>query len=350
MLGIDSRAARAAWTVFLLALMLVALYYTRTVVLVFIVAILFAYVLQPLVNLVDRILPWPRTRTYSLAIVYALLIGMLILGGTMLGARAVDEANHLSNRIPELQAGLIRRLEAPGPPWLDPIKRNLIGQVAVRFQDFSSLVLPEVKRASEQAFSLLSSAVFIVLVPILGFFFLKDGKELLERALGVLSPKRRPMWEDIAADAHTILGQFIRALVILSLATLCFYSLFFGIIGLPYAVLLAAIAGALEFIPVFGPLTAAIAIVLVAVLSGFGHIGPILAFLAAYRIFQDYILSPHLMSSGVELHPLLVIFGVLAGEQIGGVPGMFLSIPAMAILRVIYVRVQKSQSSLTEVR
>jgi predicted PurR-regulated permease PerM len=55
-------------------------------------------------------------------------------------------------------------------------------------------------------------------------------------------------------------------------------------------------------------------------------------------LIQDYVLQPYLMSSGVALHPLLVIFGVLAGEQVGGVPGMFLSIPVLATLRVIYVR------------
>ena len=348
MLGIDSRAARAAWTVFVVALALATIYYIRTVLFVFVVAILFAYMLHPVVNLVDRFLPWPRSRTYSLAIVYIALIGVLILGGTLIGTRAVAEAATLSNRIPELQASLMNRLQAPGAAWLEPIKGYILVQVGDRFQNFSSLVLPEVRRAGEQALAVLSSAVLLVLTPVLGFFFLKDGGKLLEQALGLFSAARRPMWENIAADAHTILGQFIRALVILSLATLCIYSLFFGIIGLPYAILLAAVAGALEFIPMFGPLTAAIAIVLVAALSGFGHLGLILAFVVGYRMFLDYILSPHLMSSGVELHPLLVIFGVLAGEQIGGVAGMFLSIPAMAILRVIYVRVQKSQSSLTE--
>ena len=75
------------------------------------------------------------------------------------------------------------------------------------------------------------------------------------------------------------------------------------------------------------------------------------AFLAryaiVYRIFQDYVLQPYLMSSGVALHPLLVIFGVLAGEQVGGVAGMFLSIPALATLRVVYVRLLKWQHART---
>jgi len=69
----------------------------------------------------------------------------------------------------------------------------------------------------------------------------------------------------------------------------------------------------------------------------------IAVFLGAYRIFQDYVLSPQLMSAGMELHPLLVVFGVFAGEQIAGIPGAFLSVPVMAVLRMIYARVERGR-------
>jgi predicted PurR-regulated permease PerM len=132
-------------------------------------------------------------------------------------------------------------------------------------------------------------------------------------------------------------------LVIISLATLTFYSIFFAIVGLPYPILLASVAAVLEFIPLVGPLTAAAVILLSAALSGAGHIVLVLVFLIAYRFLNDYGLSPHLMSSGTALHPLLVIFGALAGEELAGIPGMFLSVPVLAALRVLYVRARKAQ-------
>ena len=67
------------------------------------------------------------------------------------------------------------------------------------------------------------------------------------------------------------------------------------------------------------------------------------------RLFQDYVLQPHLMSAGVALHPLWVIFAVLAGEQVAGVAGMFLSIPVLATLRVVVVRVRKSRDQTKSV-
>ena len=69
--------------------------------------------------------------------------------------------------------------------------------------------------------------------------------------------------------------------------------------------------------------------------AGYPHVLWVVIFLGIYRMFQDYVLSPHLMSKGVELHPLLVIFGVFAGGEIGGVAGIFLSVPALALMRLL---------------
>ena len=66
-------------------------------------------------------------------------------------------------------------------------------------------------------------------------------------------------------------------------------------------------------------------------------------FLVAYRMFQDYFLSPHLMGQGVELHPLLVLFGVFAGAEVAGVAGTFLSVPVLALVRILYVRTRRSK-------
>jgi len=87
---------------------------------------------------------------------------------------------------------------------------------------------------------------------------------------------------------------------------------------------------------VVGPLTGMVLSVAVATFSGYPNWGWMIVFLIVYRVFQDYVLSPWLLGSGVELHPILVLFGVLVGETVAGIPGLFLSVPAMAIIRIIY--------------
>ena len=85
-------------------------------------------------------------------------------------------------------------------------------------------------------------------------------------------------------------------------------------------------------------------ILVVCAVTGFKHFLIIIIFWVVFRLLQDYLIAPYLMSSGVELHPLLVLFGVLAGEQIGGIPGMFFSVPVIAILRVIYNRTRDAHT------
>jgi predicted PurR-regulated permease PerM len=92
---------------------------------------------------------------------------------------------------------------------------------------------------------------------------------------------------------------------------------------------------------VVGPAAGGLIIVLVTSLSGYSHVLLYLLFWVLWRMVQDYVLSPYLMSKGVKLNPMLVLFGVLAGDQIAGVLGMFLSVPVLAILRVMFVRLRR---------
>jgi predicted PurR-regulated permease PerM len=345
MLGLDPRAARAAWTVFLIVLLLAVTFLLRRVLLVFVLAVLLAYLLSPLVDLVDRFRPRRLTRTWALAAVYVVLLAVLALAGGAVGTRVGGQAAELARGLPDLIQKTEKALEAPGPPWIEPLRQQLLELFRGGAPGLTKDALPLLEKAPAHVASLLSGLLLVVLIPILAFFFLKDGAELRAGVLGLVAEHRRAVVEDIFADLHLMLGQFIRALVLLAAATWLVYGLFLTLLGMPYGLLLASLAGALEFIPVVGPATAAALIVLVAAVSGFGHVLLILAFLAGYRIFQDYILYPRLISAGAALHPLLVIFGALAGEQLAGIPGMFLSVPVLATLRVIWVRARKAAAT-----
>ena len=112
--------------------------------------------------------------------------------------------------------------------------------------------------------------------------------------------------------------------------------------GVPFGVLLAVVAMMLEFIPMIGPLTAVALILLVTLISG-PHFWTVVIFLVAYRMFQDYFFSPLLMGQGVQLHPLLVLLGVFGGAEVAGVAGSFLSVPVLAMARILYVRTRRSR-------
>ena len=127
--------------------------------------------------------------------------------------------------------------------------------------------------------------------------------------------------------------------------TFVVWTALFLITGVPYALVLAAIGGALEFLPVVGPAAAGITVVSVALFSGFEHPWLLALFILIWRLVQDYVSSPLIMGRGVELHPALVIFGVLAGGELAGVAGMFLSVPVIAGLRVAWRRLRAFSAS-----
>ena len=345
MLGFDRRAASYTWTAVAVLLLLGFIYQVRSTLFIFILAVMFAYMLSPLVNLIDRILPGKRTRTPALALSYVIIVALAVFAGIKVGSIAIAQAKDLNSRLP----GMMQSLKTPSPNASDTvnaIKAQLVDKAGGWIAEHSSDIVSEVAAAGVKFVTVASGLIYVVLIPILAFFFLKDASTIRQHIID-LTPdsSRRLLLDELMADIHLLLAHYMRALFALAVAAFIAYSIFFSIIGLPYVVLLAAVAGMLEFIPIVGPLTAAVIISVVALVAN-ASIVVVLIFLAAYRVFQDYMLSPHLMGQGVELHPLVILFGVFAGAEIAGVPGTFLSVPILALLRILYLRFRKARLSV----
>jgi predicted PurR-regulated permease PerM len=209
--------------------------------------------------------------------------------------------------------------------------------------DLQAKAVPFLQQVSTKILSGLSEILPLILIPILTFFFLKDARTIRDSLLAVAEDgHERTTLENILRDIHCVLQSYIRALVLLAVASFSAWAIFLSVMRYPYELLLAGVAGILEFIPVVGPAAALVIMVLVVLVTGSGGLLWIVIFWGAFRIFQDYVLNPYVMSSGIEMHPLLVLFGVLAGEKIGGIAGMFFSVPVLAILRVIYDRLRET--------
>jgi predicted PurR-regulated permease PerM len=213
--------------------------------------------------------------------------------------------------------------------------------VQQRLAELGQAVGPMLSEAGTHILTGLGAVVSAVLIPIIAFFLLKDGGSIRDTIVESFDGERREVAQDIFSDIHHLLAEYIRALVLLALSAFAFYGTFLSASGAPYPVLLAGFAATLEFIPAVGPFVGAATILLVTGFAGYSHLLALFIFLILYRIFQDYVLSPYLMSAGVKIHPLMVLFGVLAGEQLAGIPGMFFSVPVMAALRLILLRLRR---------
>lgn len=341
MFGIDKKALQVTWTVFLFVLFLVVVYFIHDTLIVFAAAVFFAYILSPIVALIERFLP--KRRTLALGIVYVLLLGALVGIGFALIPKLASQATSLMQRLPSIvMNGTWATL--PLPSWAAPVREQIMEALRKQAAGLEQHVVPFIQEAGSQILSGVGSLVPMILIPIFAFFFLKDARSIKLGLLSLASGSQRATLARILNDVHNVLQSYIKALVILAAASFLAWLIFLSILGESYALLLAGVAGVLEFIPVIGP---AAALVIIAVASGATGVGGLLwivVFWILNRVFQDYVLSPFLMSSGVEIHPTLVLFGVLAGEQLGGIPGMFFSVPLLAILKVVLSNLSRAHA------
>jgi predicted PurR-regulated permease PerM len=182
-------------------------------------------------------------------------------------------------------------------------------------------------------------AWLLVVVPLLSIFFLKDGQAFSEVLLALVQSRpQRELLQGVLSDLNQMLAHFIRAQLTLAALTFVMYSAALAVMRMPYALVLGTLGGLLEFIPVLGPLSAAVIIVGVALLMGYKHWLVLIVILGIWRLIQDYVSSPRIMGQSMELHPLAAIFGVMAGAEVAGILGIFLSIPVMASLRIVFRR------------
>lgn len=334
---IDGRTARVLFTVFLFAIALGFLYVARRTLIAFLFAVFFAYLVDPAVSRIQR---WIHGRRgTAIAIIYSLIIIFLATFFFFVGPKIGRETQKLTESLPSLlekvSSGQIAEEIGVQHHLSATTSRQLSAFLSSHREDFLRLAQKLGIRVAELA----QQSWLLVLVPILAAFFLKDAHIFSQVALSVVQSKpQREFMQGVISDMNQMLADFIRAQLILAAFSWAAYASFLGIMRVPFALMLGTAGGILEFIPVVGPLMAGALILGVALLTGYSHWLIVLIFLISWRLIQDYVVSPRVMGQSVELHPLAAIFGVLAGGEIAGVLGVYLSIPVMASLRIVWRR------------
>jgi predicted PurR-regulated permease PerM len=333
---IDTRTSRVLFTVSLFALGVGFLYVARKTLIVFLFAIFFAYLMEPAVSRLEK---WLHGRGRAIAVIYILLLAGLALFFFSVGPRIGREGARLGQALPDLlnrvSSGDIAHDIGKEHGWNSATQEKFLKILTQNSDDIKKYA----ERFGLRAASVAKEAWLILLIPLLAIFFLKDGRVFSDVALSVVQSRpQREFLQAVIADMNQMLAHFIRAQLILAAFSLMMYAAFLGLMGVPYALVLGTAGGVMEFIPVVGPLVAALLILSVAVLMNYPHWAMLLLFLLVWRVIQDYVISPRVMGKSMELHPLAALFGVMAGGEIAGVLGVYLSIPVMASLRIVWRR------------
>jgi len=335
----DKRAAQVLATIILFLAVGAFAWGARRTLIAFLFAIFFAYLLDPLVNLVGRSRLGHGSRGRSILIVYLVLAFGISISFYFAGPKLAHEGRSLASQLPTLlenvSSGQIAHQIGSRRGW----NLNTQERIARYLASHNGAILEWAQDLGSHAAELATHAVWFILIPILAVFFLKDGHRFAESAISFADRgDQRQLLRGVIDDLHEMLAAYIRSQLILAAISLVVYTAGLTLMGAPYSFVLGALGGFMEFVPVVGPLVAAISIVGVAFLSNYTHLFWLVLFLGVWRLIQDYVISPRIMGSKVELHPLAALFAVLVGAEIGGVVGVYLSIPIIATLRILYRR------------
>jgi predicted PurR-regulated permease PerM len=332
----DRRTLNVLMTALLFGLVLAIVYIARAVIVIFAFSILFAYLINPIVRFLQHhSLFFKNLRGPHVAEAY---LALLILLGLM-----------IHNLAPQFVPGVVQ-LARDSPAMMENVYSGDIavdmahrngwdeGQ-SLRVKAFLQQRRETIRGLVDSVRQFVSVAFGgIVLIPILGLFFLSDGEKLANGVIQLITT--RETYEEakaLAADLNDMLRHYIRAKVTLAVLSLIFCSVAMLSLGYPHALALGLMAAVLEFIPVAGWITALIAIATVGMFTH-SHWIWMAALLGLWRMVMDYGIAPRVMGHELEIHPLLAIFTVMVGGAVGGIVGIYLSVPLVAGLRVIWHR------------
>ena len=330
----DRRAAKILLTILAFAVGLALVYVARAVLIVFAFSILFAYLIDPIVRFLQRhSLFFKNLRGPHVLEVYLAFLATIFLLAYSLAPQFQRNAGQLMSSLPSLadrvSSGQIANDLGSNLGWTN----TQSDRVKTFLQQHRAMIDDSLQQIGRFASSV---AAGILVIPILAIFFLSDGGNLANNVILLVSTeKTHPAMRTLAEQLHRMLQHYIRAKVTLGGLSLSYCSLTLLAFGFPHPVALGVLAGMLEFIPVVGWMTAAATIVTAGALAH-AHWIWMLALLGLWRILMDYWIAPRVMGRELEMHPLLAIFTLMIGGAVGGIIGIYLSVPLAATLRVVY--------------
>jgi predicted PurR-regulated permease PerM len=319
------------------------LFALQGVILLLLLSLLFAYLIAPLVEFLCRPVPWGRRpwaipRPLAIATVYLALAASVGIASYVLLPLLGAQVTEFARQVPTYMAYARDQLQVwqrfINPAHFPHGVREAIDRTVSRTVDAAG---DSLSHGFGGLLPLLGYLPWLILIPVVAFFLLKDGAAFRRDILLTLPRGRlRGRGAELFQDINDALAAYMRAALLACLLVGVLCTIGFVLLGVPYALLFGVVAGLLEFIPLVGPLAVALGATLVTSFHSISQALWVVAFLGALRLAQDYVIFPRLVRRGIHMHPLGVILAILCGAELAGMAGVFLAIPAVAVLSVMH--------------
>ncbi|KAA3649098.1 MAG: AI-2E family transporter [Proteobacteria bacterium] len=327
---------------YILALFIVAgylVYLLSPILAPFAIAALFAYLFDPLV---DKLETWKLSRTLSVVVVF-LLISMLMITVALIIIPALErQISYLIKNLPVY----INWLKDNINPWLQSqfgIEIDLFDSAQIsqllkeHWESAGGVAQTVISSVTKSGLVILNWVMNLLLIPVVLFYLLRDWDIITER-VGELIPRRyyQTVYK-ISHDSNSVLSAFLRGQLSVMLALGIIYTVGLWFIGIELSLLIGMGAGLVSFVPYLGAITGLIGGVIAALVQ-FGdliHVAYVLIVFGVGQLLEGMVLTPWLVGDKIGLHPVAVIFAVLAGGQLFGFVGVLLGLPLAAVVMVL---------------
>lgn len=301
----------------------------------FLIALLIAYLIYPLIQWLNRYQIPKALAVVIIFLLFFLTVGILIYRGY---PAMISQLNDLNEQLPEMikmyESFIVSIYESTAlfPDGFHEQLDQLITNIEARIEQF----LAQLLQSTMKIFDLF---IVITLIPVLVFYFLKDY-HLIKRFVKKIIPSQYvAKIKYITKSLDQTLGKYIRAQIFIStLLTLMTY-LPFHLFGLQYPLLLAIIIGITNIIPYFGPIIGAIPAVLVALSDSYQLIIVVVVTVIILQVIEGNFLSPYIVGKSINVHPIIIILILLIGSKLGGILGMILAVPILAVFKAIFMHI-----------
>jgi predicted PurR-regulated permease PerM len=330
----DRRTVNVLCTILLFAAVLAIIYFARGVFVIFIFAILFTYLIDPVVRFLQRhSLIFKNLRGPHVAEAYLFILILIPLTIHFVAPGSLGTTTRFAKQMPafvaSISTGEIATQIGGKYGWSDAQQQRLKSLLVQHQANIQSAA-----RGWER--SALSALGGLIVIPILAIFFLSDGANMVDSFIRMVAAKDDlEDFQSLAGELNSTLRHYIRAKVTLAALSLVFFSVATLLLRFPHFLALGLVAGVLEFIPVAGWMTSAVVIISIGAMTH-AHWIWMAALIGIWRMLMDYWISPRVMGLELEIHPLMAIFAVMVGGAVGGIVGIYLSVPFVAVLRVLW--------------
>ena len=347
MFSLDDRAGNIVTTVALFLIAAVILYVARGAFFVLLLSLFFAYLLEPAVGLVQRHSRLGRkSRTWAVALVY--LTGILVVGviGYLLVPHLVAQMKSLNTVVPQalesLSSGQVGASQVGTRLGLSVAQQASIQDWLAHHRD---LIFGVFERGAASAGQVAASTIWLFAIPILAIFFLRDWRPMADAFFeNVERQGSRAAVARVLRRVDTMLAKYMRSQLALAGLSFIFYTISMLVLGFPHALALGFLGGVLEFLPAVGWIAGAAVMLTIGYLTH-AHWIWMAALVIVWRFVQNYVNSPRIMGETLELQPLTVIFALMVGGQLGGIAGVYLSVPAVAVLKILWLEYFSARNS-----